>query len=192
MASKPRKISEQVQQEIWRLQVRLKAHQDRRVILERVFDEADRRTVTQQNLEERHIAEIWADLRGITVSRAVLDLAYRISLLSQLDYEFLLKQIGETTAGASTPDSLEWSKTTGELWFQGCLVRKVRVEVATQICRILDRFQDEDWPRSISNPIDTSLSAQPLHDAVASLNRGLSGVRFHVSDEGASVYWSRC
>ena len=190
MPSQTKQISQQAQQEISLLQVRLKAHQNRRVILERVFYEADRRRVTQQNLEERHIAEIWADLRGITVSRAVLDLAYRIRLLSQLDYEFLLKQIGETTAGARTPDSLEWSKTTGELWFQGRLVRKVRVEVATQICRILDGFQDEGWPRSIDNPIDTSLSSQPLHDAVASLNRGLSGVRFHVSDEGESIYWS--
>ena len=148
--------------------------------------------ITQQDLKKRHIAEIWADLRDISVSRAVLDLSYRISLLSQLDYEYLLEQIGEKPAVAEKPDLLDWNKTTGELWFQGRLVRKVRVEVATQICSILDRFQGDGWPRSISSPIAATLSPQPLHDAVASLNRGLSGVRFHVGDEGASVYWARC
>ena len=80
MDTEPRQISEQVRRELWQLQLRLKG-QGKRMAWEQLFRESDRKRVTQQELENRHIADIWADLHGISVWRAVLDLALKLNLL---------------------------------------------------------------------------------------------------------------
>lgn len=83
----------------------------------------------------------------------------------------------------------EWIKDAGELRHSGGVIRIVRVKRATNIVKVLDCFQDDDWPTAIDDPLPKShgLAGTRRHEAVKSLNRNLKGISFHVIEE--KIIW---
>ncbi len=180
----------EVQQQLDELQSRLKGPSVRALILERVFSEADRQRVDEDELETTHIARIWARLRTISVTRAVLDLTRRLELLAQLDYEHLLEQTGEQGSAQGIPDYPVWDRDRRTLFFRNQPVRTVRsLTVATHVVAILDAFQSLGWPHRIASPLADHADAQRLREAVANLNRGLTRIRFASDGSGEGIEW---
>ena len=81
-----------------------------------------------------------------------------------------------------------WDGETGELWYRGQMVGRIK-RAGTEIMKILATFQDDDWPRRIDDPLDPSPETRKLSQAVYSLNKGLSQIKFRVSGEG--IIWDR-
>ena len=180
----------EVQQQLDELQSRLKGPSVRALILARVFSEADRQRVDEDELEKTHIARIWASLRTISVTRAVLDLTRRLELLPQLDYEHLLEQTGEQGSAEGVPDYPIWDRDRRTLFFRNEPVRTIRsLTVAKHVVAILDEFQSLGWPHRIESPLPGYTDSQRLHEAVANLNKGLTQIRFFSDGTGHGIEW---
>jgi hypothetical protein len=92
-----------------------------------------------------------------------------------------------------------WDKNSGELRWNGVVVRKL-VPRAKNVIRILDAFEQRAWPGKIQNPLasrDTSIdrkyldhgNALRLHETIKSLNTGLQAIRFHSDGQGEGITW---
>jgi len=134
-----------------------------------------------------------APLRGWSAEHAIVEIAYRIGLLTQLNYEWLLREIGvefDQPQPGTPPESFEvpsWDRGTGRLELGGELCRAINVRAATRIVPILEEFQSQNWPVSIESPVDTSVDRQRIHDAVKNLNHSMNQIRFGV--QGNSICW---
>jgi hypothetical protein len=68
----------------------------------------------------------------------------------------------------------EWRARQGELHFRGELARRPGQKKARLVERLLDRFAEENWARSILNPFDDPVVArEQLKEAVRRLNDSL-------------------
>jgi len=90
-----------------------------------------------------------------------------------------------------------WDKNGGVLTMrlkphdaEPTVIRRVRGQ-GNVISRILDAFEAKGWTRRISDPLTKAPRRDPqrLHKTVASLNKGLTGIRFHVEEGGMWVRW---
>ncbi|MBW3596970.1 MAG: hypothetical protein KY475_06810 [Planctomycetes bacterium] len=139
---------------------------------------------------------LWMELRGFTQPRAIIELAHGLNLLSPAEYSWLLRGIRESRPqvdGSPPPVDGDvkprWDAARRELRYRGRVVRRVRsARVAHTISAILDAFEEADWPPRIEHAVDVSLSPQPVHDAVQSLNRRLHELRFRV--DGVYICWT--
>jgi hypothetical protein len=90
----------------------------------------------------------------------------------------------------------EWDANRGRLQVGDQDARRVKRTGAENVRKILDAFEKAGWPVELENPLaDPHLSSKDevtLHEAVRSLNDGLSLIRFHVSDSGTMVWWDFC
>jgi hypothetical protein len=175
--------------EIAQLAGRLNGAATRR-ILERVFTVADRRRVTAEDPQRRHIANIWAELQNISVRRAIIDLAVKSDLISGNHYEYLLSKVDEPPPAGNVPVYPVWDRTKCTLTFRGDLARRVRgLTVAKHIVAILDAFQRLGWPERIDDPLPEHTDKQRLRESIAKLNNGLVGIRFLSDGSGEGVIW---
>ena len=95
-------------------------------------------------------------------------------------------------------DKPDWQRDKRELLFGGQVIRTVRsTTVGKNIVRILDVFQEENWPEHIDDPLSpagkrkgiSSPDKQQLREAIHSLNTGLSKITFHGDGTGQGVRW---
>lgn len=147
-------------------------------------------------------AGMWAKVRGTSPDRAVVDVAVGIGHMSQTNYEWVLREMGEVVpaerrvAGvkqSSPPETPRpnWNRETGELSYDGEVIRIVRLRsIRDNIVLILDVFQEESWPARIDDPLPEGPNPQRIHQTLQSLNTGLKRIRFHALEGGRAIRWS--
>lgn len=136
-----------------------------------------------------NLVQLWMELKGVSQLRAIADVAYELSFILTPEHDRLLHQIGEQEQAPELPPKPVWDAAKRELRYRGRVVRSIRGEsVSKNISSILDAFQEDGWPARIPHSLDVSVTPQPVHDAVRSLNRNLSEIRFHV--DGDYIYWN--
>ncbi|QDU61032.1 hypothetical protein Pan216_18850 [Planctomycetes bacterium Pan216] len=143
-------------------------------------------------------ARIYMQLRNCSYTRAVLELARDLELLSERTANEMLHIAGESEDGRSTsPKSRPvWDRERGQLLFGGQLVRRVSIkEPPTNIELILNSFDEEGWPGQIDDPLPAGPNRKRLEDTIRSLNRGLRfgggppTIRFHLQGSGTAISW---
>jgi hypothetical protein len=83
-----------------------------------------------------------------------------------------------------------WEKRTGRLFLGEVVVRKLQIGKAQNAVLILDELERLRWPRDMDDPLPgKGHTKRRLSDTAASLNNGLSHVRFAVN--GSVISWSR-
>jgi hypothetical protein len=131
------------------------------------------------------IINLVAKQRGLTLERTLLDLARSLDMIGAGRYESLRKAVGEPVAGARNVP--QWNREAGELRYRNKVARRINVWRATNICLILDSFQELNWPPRIDSPFRSK--TRILTYALENLNNGLSLIKFGSSESGQRVHW---
>ncbi len=138
----------------------------------------------------RNPVDQWVALRGTTYARAVLELARVVGVLSGDRYRDLLEEIGEESKTLADSEKPVWNRERCELLFRSKVVRRLRgMKVAKNVARILDAFEEEGWPDRIDDPLPGGRKPRRLRGAVATLNRGLSAIKFRADGTGEGILW---
>jgi hypothetical protein len=131
------------------------------------------------------ILQIVASQRKMTLERAQLDLARALDMLGGGRYAGLRRAIGEPiTEKSNVP---VWIKDSGELRFRNKVVRRVDTARATNVCLILNSFQEQAWQPSIDSPFPAK--TRQLVYAVDNLNEGLTLIKFGTAQARRRVHW---
>src|SRR5262249_22237747 len=87
-------------------------------------------------------------------------------------------------------DKPVWDPESRSLYFEGELVRKLRLYKGSKIPALLDAFAELGWPRRIDDPVYGKGQADSAKrdDLIDSLNSGIKRIRFGVDGEG--YYWA--
>ncbi len=133
------------------------------------------------SFQQQYVANFLMDLRGYSLERSIIEIAFQLRSLSVQTYDWLLPEIGELPP-RNIRENPVWRLDSGLLEFRGEVIKRVRVAVATNVVLVLDEFQKRNWPGSIENPIK-SVDPQTIHQTVRSLNDGLSDIRFYALNE---------
>src|SRR5262249_39269185 len=81
-----------------------------------------------------------------------------------------------------------WDGENRELRFDGEVIRRVRGRtIARNVVRVLDAFQEDDWPSRIDNPVHADKVG--IHEIIKSLNAGLRRIRFRGDGTGEGIVW---
>jgi hypothetical protein len=100
----------------------------------------------------------------------------------------------ETESAAELPAQAapQWNRERGELTIGDRFAKRIQnIRQATNAGRILDVFEEENWPERIDDPLPDGRDAYRLKAAIASLNRGLIGLRFSRDGTGEGIRWKR-
>ena len=134
-------------------------------------------------------AAMWSAVRGVSINRAVIDIAYECDWLDTPTRTSLLKALNEDGPPAIVP---RWLKAAGELWFGNAVIRRIsRPQQAKKIVLILDSFESDGWPRRIDDPITTGGDSSTRRRAIESLNKGLKAIRFFCAGDGEAFCWEK-
>jgi len=180
-----------VRQQLDQLEVQVQRNDVAVVIWNNHFTVADRKELGDDvYLAWKHngrTAGMWAAARGVSKDRAIIDIAYLFDWIDTKTCTKLLKAIGDDATAGGTP---LWIAHTGELWFDGEIVRHVRNPAkATLVVRILDTFEESGWPRTIDDPVTSGGDSSQRRRAIESLNKGLTRIRFACTGDGTSFGW---
>lgn len=93
----------------------------------------------------------------------------------------------DTVASSENSVPLRWDRQAGLFFFNGEVIRRVRVSQAGNIARILDAFESRQWPKRVDQPLGDEADRKTLFAACNSLNESLDRIRFRVSGNG--VEW---
>ncbi len=91
-----------------------------------------------------------------------------------------------TLAHGVTPRP-SWNRATGELSFNGTVLKRVAAGRSTAVAALLDELEELGWPERVGLP--PGWSETNMHTNLRSLNAGLSGLRFHGDGHGTGVTW---
>ena len=140
---------------------------------------------------------MWCKARGASWNRAIVQAAHALGFLDVATGDALIAVLpaedGNASAAHPTPAINSvlpiWKKTTGELLYRGKLIREVK-PAAANLRLILNRFQDAGWLSWIYDPFPQDHKASvPRRRGVASLNQGLTGIRFLCEGNGKKISW---
>jgi hypothetical protein len=187
-ANLPSKIKHELQLQYHRIQPFVSAAR----LWERVLHVRERQRLgdTVQHAYAAHgTVGMWQKVRGGSDARGVIEVARALGFIDQTNYEWLVREIGERPkAIKQSLNKPTWDVRSGELCFQGQVIRKVRLmRRPSNIHRILDAFQTAKWKTQIANTL--SLDQQRLHQALRSLNTGLNSIGFHSARGGQVISW---
>jgi hypothetical protein len=117
------------------------------------FTEEERQKITADESMGPDIIDIWAKFKGVSPTRAVLELAREANLLADQDFHRLLRSFGEEVKPTESPPLPVWDKALGELRLGNTVIKRVRrLKVATNASLILDAFQELGWPPYADDP----------------------------------------
>jgi len=141
--------------------------------------------------EDGALVGIWMRLHNVSEGRAIIELAQRFGWATDADADWLFEEIGENRPHRQPTSRPVWNEETGDLTFRGMVVRHIeKLGQAKNIVRILNAFQEEDWPSRIDDPLDPDPGKQRLPSAIKSLNKRISVIRFHSDGCGEGICWS--
>ena len=130
---------------------------------------------------------MWAIAKEVSRERAIVDIAYALDWLETAKCEWLLEVIGEQAATVIKP---QWNNTTGELWFDGELVRKVaNMTKAKNVVAILNTCEENGWPQSFADPITSGKGNKTRQRVLESVNTGLTRIHFVCNGDGNTFSW---
>jgi hypothetical protein len=136
-------------------------------------------------------AGIWIELCGVSVERAVVEVALSLGYSDDPTAKWLLREIGEEQVQPPTGRLPVWNRDRGELRWGRRVIRRVRVmSRPSSIQKVLDTFQAAGWPTRILDPISKGKNAEQLRQIVHSLNTGLAVICFHVQEAGRAITWA--
>ena len=174
------------------LSISLKSAALGRQLWEMLFTEPERQRLggdLEATWEQFGTVGMWLRVRGGSRSRAIVELAHQLDLITDAGYQFLLRTLGD----AETPQAVgkpSWNRARGELRFGASLCRTVVSPArATSIVAILDAFEEERWPDQIDDPLPGGSDPQRLREAIRTLNEGLTLIRFRGDGSGQRVVW---
>jgi hypothetical protein len=171
--------------------LRVKAEVSAARLWERVLSEEDRQRLggdLETCYRQLSTVGMWMKLRGVSQARAVADLAHELGFLDQTNYRWLLREIGEVPDAQPPSDLPSWEASSGKLRWKNQVIRKIRVLASpSNIQIILTTFEKAKWRSKIKNPL--TQDQQQLHQALRSLNRGLTNIRFHAQEGGKAITW---
>jgi hypothetical protein len=173
------------------LHARLSSQQIARQIRDRLLTDEERASVGDDALTLADIPQTWGRLRGMSLERAVLDLALRMNLVTAGDHQHLNEALGlvETTARGTGPVP-EWDDAAAVLRFQGRIIRRLpRPNHSPNMLAILRAFQEEGWTSRIDDPLPNGRKPWRLRETVRSLNDGLEIILFRADGTGEGVRW---
>ena len=158
----------------------------------RLFTESDRQQLDddlETSWKKLGTVGMWMQVRDVSLERAVIDIAHGLGLMSEQTVRWLLRELGEEMSDAPPCDIRPvWDATTGELWFDHRLIRRVRItQTPSNIQQILDAFEAAGWPHRIDNILP--YGPEQLHQALRSLNSSLKEIRFRSQKSGEAVVW---
>jgi hypothetical protein len=86
-----------------------------------------------------------------------------------------------------------WDADAHQLLWRGAVIKTFRHDAANQR-RVLQAFQDLDWPSRIDDPLPVTASVRRklrLRETVKSLNRSLrgAGIRFRMDGTTTGAFW---
>src|SRR5687767_10297316 len=161
----------------------------------RILTEDQRQRVrSSTSLQGHHsMADVWADLRYISRSEAVIDLARKTNFLLPDEGNLMLQYLGVAYAAAN--DGARHDRPSldegGNLWLADKVIRKVKLcgKHPTRTEELLNAFQKQGWKPVIDNPF---LDENPelIHKAVQRTNKGLKRIRFRALHGGKRVAWA--
>ncbi|MBX3427110.1 MAG: hypothetical protein KF688_15645 [Pirellulales bacterium] len=109
---------------------------------------------------------------------------------SALDLDFVGQHVSLAASKTEFEERPAFDESTGELRFQGRIVRRLRLTgKRTNIGRIARAFQNAGFPRAIKFPLGSNSELTAVTYAVSQLNQGLESIRFRSRENGAVVYW---
>ena len=184
-------LPENLRQKLDELEPRVQSNPAAIVIWARHLTAADRKTLGddlyQAWKQYGRTAGMWAAARGGSKERAIVEVAYALDWLDTKTYRQLLDALGGGPGEGRRP---RWIADSGELWFDGEVVRSVKNPAqAKNIVRILASFEDSGWPRRIDDPITSGGESDTRRRAIESLNKGLTRIRFTCTGDGESFGW---
>lgn len=92
----------------------------------------------------------------------------------------------EPESGVDNPrERPSWDRELSVLMYRNKLVRKVR-PIAVRVVTLLDVFEEDGWPQRVDNPFPDD---QKMREAIASLNRNLTAIRFKADGSGEGILW---
>jgi hypothetical protein len=138
------------------------------------------------------VVRLWARAQKISETRAVIEIALLVNLITMAEAVQLRRGIGGGAGLALESDRPRWDRVLGELRVGDGLARRIaRPSVARNIVTILDTFEREGWPEHVSDPLPRAGDKQRLREAVASLNKGLEILLFRTADNGTKIACER-
>lgn len=151
----------------------------------RLVEEASPSVIKRLSETVRAVLSIVAQQRRISLERALLDLSRSLDMFGEGRYESLRLAIGEPVASGDN-EVPRWKLEEGRLYCKGRLIRTVSGQ-GTDLRSILNAFEEDHWPPRIDSP----LSGTPLkrRRAIASLNKGLSGIVFKSDGTSEGILW---
>jgi len=164
----------------------------RRVWLE-VFNDVDRKRCGGDYAKACFMADVitmWIRARRGSEYRAIVDISVAVGLMTADRREWLLREAGEEAA-IPAADKPYWNRDDCKLCLGRKVIRTVRSrKIAARIVCILDAFELQRWPTSISNPMPELTAADPktLRHAIGSLNENLTDIKFFGNGSGG-VRW---
>jgi hypothetical protein len=191
-------VDSKVAEELHRLRAGIETATVFDLVWQKCLSPEERKSL-EPDIEGLTTVSAWQRVRGGSKWRAVLDIARRVSFITNDDYVWLCRCIGEgedastsklfprATAAESHPF---WDRETGSLFYRGKLCRKVQIRtIPTRSQIILDAFESKFWRNRIEDPFEGH-DAESLYQAVKSLNRGLKRIRFRVQEGGSAITWT--
>jgi hypothetical protein len=181
-------LSERVERKLSELASKIRWPKTRQKIWEQLLTDQERRASSPAEFLADDPIAFWIRNRDVSDVRAVLEIARPLWLITEGEYQWLLREAGEAPVTVATPRTTpRWDRATGVLWFGKRKVRRV-ARLKSNIALILDTFEQQGWPSHIENPL--SRGAVQLHDSIRSLNTGLKVVRFHADGAAAGIRWA--
>jgi len=193
-----RPVPKDVAEKFYEAFLRIKAGAVAIRMWERLFTEEDRKRLggdLEECFSRLGTARMWAQAKGVSMERAVIDVARGVELMSDQTANWLMRELKleEIDAGgnaAGTSEVPEWDAIRGELRFGGHVIRRIRLmNQPSNIQRILDAFEDSHWSVRIDSPLHRG--QQQLHEALRFLNQGLKAIRFRSQEGGKAIVWER-
>ena len=186
----PKKLDSKVTAKLSELYWQLMSPAAARRVREDFFSADDRRRAQDGKLASWNVVDLWAEFRGVSQPRAIIELACGIDLITYAKFRRLLLALGEEGPTPDPPDRPVWDKQRCELRFHGRVIRKVRgLKAASNLVAILDAFQEQDWPSHTFDPLPDGKDSQRLRETIRTLNQGLKVIQFAADGSGEGITW---
>ena len=192
--SRGRSISQEVADELQKTAARTQPFESARRVWDRLLSEEDRQQLGN-NLEDcwRRIGTIgmWTETYEVSLETAVIEIGEGLDLISFQTGAWLRRELElDQPIQAARTNMPQWDSDRGELRLGNRVIRHIRVmKKPSNIQRIVEDFQADDWPVRIDNPL--THGQEELHQALRSLNDSLQLIRFGAREGARSINWRR-
>lgn len=186
-----RTVSPEVAEELALLRSRIGAAVIARRVWERLLTKTERERLggdLEACWREYGTAGMWVQAKGVPLELAIVQVAKATNLMTAATEKWLLRELGHERSVPQPDDRPVWKADTGELYFRGQPVRRVRVNRRpSNIQKILHAFQQAGWPSRVANPLGDD--PDKLRQTLYSLNERLKVLRFSSQKGGRTVTW---